>query len=384
MELTNKTSNYTMYRDKLNTGEEFRIALSNTINSSVEINVKFNENFAIIEPNKCYISITNINEDKVKDVIMQTWKEIQKQLGIKNFSSQIKIIVNNEEDLNKANRIASNSGLRVMIEKSSEYQKMEQTKQNLDKFLKANTVTKNDNGKLKTYTERKADNSNIGYMLENITSEEMYRKLQELMSDSAKKNIYENMNEEELTNTVLDAIAREGNRKKYYLESARDQVATNKMGAVAGMVATQNEGIVNEEIGVVRNGSKKTDEINTVEQVGNRVNVVTPEVNTATVSNNTATVSNNSVFSYGFNHQSTNDYYDYNKGQDNYSQSLDNPNENIYEGEKQKREAIYPKKRILSKPNEHKSSGMVSLPIIIFIISGLLLIASAIIFFMSK
>lgn len=363
MELTNKTSNYTMYRDKLNTGEEFRIALSNMINSSVEINVKFNENFAIIEPNKCYISITNINEDKVKDVIMQTWKEIQKQLGIKNFSSQIKIIVNNEEDFNKANRIASNSGLRVMIEKSSEYQKMEQTKQNLDKFLKANTVTKNDNGILKTYTERKADNSNIGYMLENITSEEMYRKLQELMSDSAKKNIYENMNEEELANTVLDAIAREGNRKKYYLESARDQVATNKMGAVAGMVATQNEGIVNEEIGVVRNGSKKTDEINTVEQVGNQVNVVTPEVNTATVSNNNATVSNNSVSSYGFNHQSTNDY---NKGQDNYSQSL------------------YPKKRILTKPNEHKSSGMVSLPIIIFIISGLLLIASAIIFFMSK
>ena len=198
------------------------------------------------------------------------------------------------------------------------------------------------------------------------------------MSDSAKKNIYENMNEEELSNTVLDAIAREGNRKKYYLESARDQVATNKMGAVAGMVATQNEGIVNEEIGVVRNGSKKTDEINTVEQVGNQVNVVTPEVNTATVSNNNATVSNNSVSSYGFNHQSTNDYN---------SQSLDNPNGNIYEDKKQEREpikAIYPKKRILTKPNEHKSSGMVRLPIIIFIISGLLLIASAIIFFMSK
>lgn len=389
MKLINKTSNYKMYENNLETQEKFIIAISNFINFNIEINVKLNNNLAVIEPNKCYISITNtnlnhINISTIKDIIMKSWNDLQQE-GYRGFASDIRFIVDTDEELEIANKVANESGLRVIIEKSSKYQQKEKEQDLIEKFLKANTITKIDNGIMKTYTERKADKFNVGYMLEGISKEEMFRKLQELKQDPNQKELYNNMTEEELANAVLDAIAREGNRKKYYLESAKEQIATNKMEAVAGMVATQNEGTVNREIGVIKNDASRENKMNTVEQVGNQVNVVTPEVNTAIVSTNNAPT-------YSFNHSSTNAYYganDYNSNtnQDGYGQSQDNPDENITEEETQKRsvnkENVYVKKSVLTE-EQKQSSGIISLPIIIFIISGFLLIASAIIFFISK
>ena len=67
MKKINETNAYTMYKNKLDTNEEYIIAVSNSITSSVEINVLLDENFAIIEPNKCYISMSNIDINKIKE-----------------------------------------------------------------------------------------------------------------------------------------------------------------------------------------------------------------------------------------------------------------------------------------------------------------------------
>lgn len=394
MRLINKTNNYTMYENDLENGDKFIIAISNTINSNIEINVKLNNNLAVIEPNKCYISITNIDTidvEKIKSIIMKAWRNLQKQ-GYTNFSNNIKLSIDREEELELANKVATESGLRVIIDKSPKYHQLKEQaklidkKERIEKVIKANTITKIDNGIMKKYTERKADKYNTGYLLENISNEDILRKFREMLSDPNNQEIYDKMTEEQLANSVLDAIALEGNRKKYFLESYREQSNNNMKGTIASEVARQNEGTVNKETGIIINDPNKEDKINTIEEDKEQYNVVAPEINNVDVSSQGISNKNNmgSSFqntSYSFNHTTTNDYY-----QQNDVTMNENSEESLSEEEQQKREVnkenVYVRKKVLS--NTNKSTGIISLPIIIFLISGLLLITSAILFFISK
>ena len=369
MKKINETNAYTMYKNKLDTNEEYIIAVSNSITSSVEINVLLDENFAIIEPNKCYISMSNIDINKIKDIIMKTWKDLQKELEIKNFAPQIKFIVNNEEEENKANKIKDTSGLRIEVEKSSKYIAKEQQQNKLSNYFKAHTITKVDNGILKSYIERPGDSNNIGYMLEGITVEDMTRKLQEITKDPINRKNYQTLNEEELSKLVLDSLANEENRKKYLLESPREQIATNRVGTVTGTVAYHNEGQANKEIGVVVNSPSQTVTHNAVEENSNKVQVVEPKVQETHSRISAPNPPQDSNPSYSFTHQSN---ADYEETYQNVGEQRQKPN----------KIGVYTKTKTLAP---HKSSsGLVTLPIIIFILSGLLLIASAVIYFISR
>lgn len=374
MRVVKEANNYITYEDILNNQDKFNIALSKNINSKIEINVLLSNKLEKVDSNKCYILMDKIDINKAREIIMQTWKNLQ-ALGYNNFVGEIKIIVNNQKELALANTISNNSGLKINITKSDLFQKEVQNKETIERIMKANTITKIDNGIMRTYTERTSDDNNLGYMLEGITKEEMYNKLQQLQQQNP--TILENKNEQEIANIVLDSIAEENNRQKYYLESVLDQKAQDKRGAIAGVVAYKNEGTVNKEIGIVRNGVEQEDEIKTVEEDDDKLKVVTPEVNEATIGTNTST-------NYGFNHQSTNDYYDNGDVQNETEEN----EENLTEEEKQQREVnktqTYVRKRVLVKPEEHKSAAFISLPVIVLIISGLLLISSAVIYILSK
>lgn len=375
MRVVKETNNYITYEDILNNQDKFNIALSKNINSKIEINVLLSNKLEKVEPNKCYILMENIDINKTREIIMQTWKNLH-AIGYNNFLGEIKIIVNNEKELNLATSIVNDNKkyLKINITKSDLFQKENKNKETIEKIMKANTITKIDNGIIRTYTERKADDNNLGYMLEGVTKEEMYNKLQQLRQQNP--TILDNKNEKELANIVLDSIAEENNRQKYYLESVLEQKAQDKKGTIAGAVAYKNEGTVNKEIGIVRNSSSQENEINTVEENDNKLKVVTPEINNVTISTN-----NNTTPNYGFNHQSTNDYYE-------DESILTETEENLTEEEIQQREVnktqSYVRRRVLVKPEEHKSAAFISLPVIVLIISGLLLISSAIIYVLSK
>ncbi len=364
---------YDIYKDNLNTNELFRIELSknntepvqivvryvNNINEAINKNIIFNNK----EPNICYIIIDYKDYKKTKEIIAKAWNDLNR-IPVK---ENIKVVYTNETEKQIAYFIDKSMN-NVIIEEQKDNKKENEVKEEFNKFLSARTITKEDNGIIRKYVERTSDNFNTGYMLEGITTEEMYNKYNELLNDNNNKERFSTMNEQEIANFVLDYIASSNNHKKYYLESAEKQTSTNKVGAIASNVAKDNDGVVNKEIGVVINSPTHNTKVNTVEENNNKVNVVEPKTIEENISQN----------NYGFNHSSTNDYYRTTNSQDN---NYYNSNNEAYN-----KDNIYVKKKVLSKPYTgiEQPRGIITVPAIIFILSGLLLVSSLILFIASK
>ena len=336
--------------------------LSREKDISIFISTKKDDNYdKLVRDNQCYIIVDKLDRDNVKNIFMNAVNAL-KNNGYSNISHDVIFVVQNNNELNNISGISFGDDFNVKFDDSFKNKKNteEEKEEFIDRLMEFKSVTKIDNGIMRHYIQRKSDSNHVGYMLEDVDRSVIYDKYVELLNDSTKANEISGMSEEELGNYVLDMVSEENNIKKYYLESALDQKANDRMGAVAGRLAYQNDGVVNKEIGIVENGPDNSNQFNSVEEDDNRVNVITPQVNSNSMSSNGSSVVND-----------TNSYSDDNS----YSydgNSLDN-NGNEYgneytEEEVQAREKSnnYVKKRVL-RPN-NKSNGIISLVAIFFIL----------------
>lgn len=230
-----------------------------------------------------------------------------------------------------------------------------------------------------------------------------------------------NMTREEIDRMLMESVT--SNLKTYRLESSTEQIADDKVGKVAINKASTEDGLVNAELGVVKNNVTNSNEYSTVEERKGNVQVVnssimTSSISSSGVSNNTTESNVDSSVNYDdseLNYEeeqirnieeeiyflsSQGEIYDNESnligrlGQEGYRI---NYNDNTllkdgvvmgyigdYKDIGKSKDNIYskPKVRTLEKPKySNKNAAFVSLPVIIFIISALLLIVSGILLF---
>lgn len=118
---------------------------------------------------------------------------------------------------------------------------------NIENYLKANMITKNDNGKMVTYFKRNASQNQNEYVLENVSYFALEEELEKLFSD-VRMN-FEDKSVEEIANMVLDRVS--NNKKQYYFESKQQHVAKDDYEK-ASMNATNQDDKVNTEIGIIQ------------------------------------------------------------------------------------------------------------------------------------
>lgn len=118
---------------------------------------------------------------------------------------------------------------------------------NIENYLKANMITKNDNGKMVTYFKRNASQNQNEYVLENVSYFALEEELEKLFSDGRMN--FEDKSVEEIANMVLDRVS--NNKKQYYFESKQQHVAKDDYEK-ASMNATNQDDKVNTEIGIIQ------------------------------------------------------------------------------------------------------------------------------------
>lgn len=337
----------------------------------------------------------------------------------KNDKIRIKFLISNNEQKEIIERVCHSLGVSYEIEnanlaiKGMEEEMIKQA-QNM-RAGDGQMIEKYDNGQLKQITVQDGKAYENNGMLN--TEEEKVSLLREWMKDPVKRDKLSRMSvearDEWLTRTVL------ASRKEYRMESANEQIADDKVGELAMNKVSQEDGLVNTELGVVQNNVSNANQYSAVEQHGDNVQLVNPDVQHSYISSSgisSNTSSGNEVSeSHNINtnvedeqSRSIEDQVFYISPENVVYDSQDNQigmlgqdygidyNDNVLlkNGEKigyigdykdmgqaQSNAHAKPVVRTLKKPELDKNAGMVSLPVIIFILSALLLIGSAILLF---
>lgn len=229
-----------------------------------------------------------------------------------------------------------------------------------------------------------------------------------------------NMSSEEIDRMLMENVT--SNLTSHRLESSLEQVANDRVGEVAMNKASREDGLVNAELGIVKNGVTNSNEYSAVEETNGNIQVVNSSVTASNIS--TSGVTSNTTGSEVSTIESDNTHLGYEEEQvrnieeqvfylspqgeiyDEDSKLIGrlgqgyrmNYNDNTllrdgqvigvigdYRDMGKNKENIYskPKVRTLEKPigSQNKSAAFISLPVVVFIISALLLIVSGVLLF---
>ena len=335
-------------------------------------------------------------------------------------------IVENENQREMAEELGRNLGISYEINNLLEANKEANKKVNavLEKLNNNQNVKASGSKTIEvqkdTGIEKVTINNDKAYVNNGMLSieEQKYLLLQEWKKDSFMSSRLENMTPEEIDRMLTEKVTR--NLTTYRMESAREQSANNEVGEVAMNKATNEDGLVNAELGLVENNVYNPNKYSAVEQRGENVQVVNASVTASQINSGGITESSvgngdsqehvtpslgkkeeqpREVISQFYLDDEYN-VYDNNGsvlgkiGQDGYIINYDD-NTLVKDGQTvgyigdyndmgKVNSNTYSKPYTKVKkpePNFNKSNGFVSLPVIIFVISALLLIGSVILLF---
>lgn len=355
---------------------------------------------------------------------------------IQNKQVQFHFIVGNENERQIVEALGNELGLSFVVQNLNQnvQQSMEQKVNAMEEDIKredifagsSQVIEKYDNGKLQQISV----DSNRGVAYENVgmlsNEEEKVSLLREWMQDPVRAQELSRMSVEARNELLTQAVM--SNRREYRLESASEVVANDIVGEVAKEKASQEDGLGNTELGIVQNKPSSANEYYAVERNGDNARLVAPNV----VSSN---LSSSGVNSSGAASDNVSGYNDYN---------VDVQNEEVQEQQRSVEQVFYidddynvlnendevigkvgpggeympnyedntilksvggemqvvgyigdshdkqrgnsnsyskPKVYTKKKPDSEKSAAFVSLPVIIFILSAILLIVSAFLLF---
>lgn len=249
---------------------------------------------------------------------------------------------------------------------------------------------------------------------------EKYLLLQKWKQDPFRSVEIKNLDAAELDRLLTEYVTM--NLTGYRMESAREQMANDKVGEVAMNKATNEDGLVNAKLGIVENNVSNSNQYSAVEQRGENVQVVNANVTSSNINSggvSSSTFGGNEGYEYVDPNMVENseqsrgelnefyvdeEYMVYNSegtvigkiGQEGLLIDFNN-NTLMKDGQPMGYVGDYndmgkwnqnskkkPNVRTLRKPQEHsqnKSAAFVSLPIIMFVLSAMLLIGSIILLF---
>ena len=380
-----------------------------------EAYVIFNKDYENIKVNDgmVILSLTGLNnyQDMINAILV--FKRIFPDV-------KIKFVVGNKNERQVGQTISTKLGIgyeETIINKK--INKMEEELKNNTKEITAsgtkNIYVENDSG-----IKKIAVSDDKAYVNDRIDEDKLIL-FNKWKNDPVMSAKMANMTREEIDRMLMESVT--SNLKTYRLESSTEQIADDKVGKVAIDKASTEDGLVNAELGVVKNNVTNSNEYSAVEERKGNVQVVNSSVMTSSISS--SGVSNNTTES------NVDSSVNYDDGELNYEEEqIRNIEEEIYflssQGEIYDNESnligrlgqegyrinyndntllkdgvvmgyigdykdigkskdnVYskPKVRTLEKPKySNKNAAFVSLPVIIFIISALLLIVSGILLF---
>ena len=246
---------------------------------------------------------------------------------------------------------------------------------------------------------------------------EKYILLQEWKKDPYMSSKMTSMSSVEIDRMLTDAVT--SNLKAYKMEPAREQTASNKVEEVALNKALNEDGLVNANLGIVENNVSSSSQYSVVSQRGEDVRVVTPSVtssniNSGGVSSNMVSGNNNyEVMESSMENnneqlrEELNEFYvddEYNVydvygtffgkiGQDglliDYDSNSLMKNDHVIGyighyndmGKNTQKSNKKQNVRVLKKRDENKSAAFVSISVIMFVLSALLLMGSVLLLF---
>ena len=375
-----------------------------------EVVVIFNNKQAIpINNNQICISLNGIEDIQTQKEMLKAFCEQLKVMGIDPRTIRFKFIVADKKVKEQADELISSLGINGSVlnfgdvnknvdeenidkDKAAKVEKKIEDKFNNNREITGSNagitnVTKYDDGVRKdiVVAENKAfDISNSSLSM----AELMKAKYEELMKDPVMSEKLFNMSDEDAIKYVSDMVL-SGN-KEYYMEKNDSNINRNNMSnsELATLnVANKYGGVSNNELGITSNDSRYTEnKISAVETNGDdNVNVVNPESSSVGMnSSNSSSVSSDIDMNSDVSFQEVDEEEREESNMKLQDTTTFHPtNRNVYGVKKEKT-----KKRVLSKPHGVNSgygnAAFISLPVIIFIISLLLLIGSGIIWFMIK
>ena len=346
----------------------FSLYVSNVRTSLMKFNVMIDlsrGNKEEVDDNHCLLVTSSDNISKIPSFVEKSIQELKK-IGISNIDSNIEVLTFNSNDFESVSKLNDVGNLKFSVQMKSELKENDFSVKNDNKkspvdliqaYWTANVITTVNDGVMKSYIQRIGDDNHIGYMLEGLKLRDLLSYFNEIIRKDSDGKKFLSMNGDELTKYILDSYSSENNVKRYYMGGAAEQKGVDEKGKVGLNIAAKNDGVVNQEIGIVQNNPSLSTQFNVVEKSNDKINVVSPNVQSNGVhlegSDFSISETNSSSFSV--------DYRD---------NSVDSKSEIHGEDkEVQKRERPYAKTRILIRPVD-KSSGKVSF----YIVVGILII----------
>lgn len=369
------------------------------------------------------LSLKGLNQYSTIKEALQTFRQI-----FGNMDMKFHFLVANENEKLMVDKLASELGISYMVQNMNKNIKTQQEKnvRAMEEEMKHQNlsasgdqmISKYDNGTLKQITVH----NGVAYENQGLlnSEEEKTRLLREWMNDPVKAEELRKLSVEARNDLLMKTIM--SNRRAYQMESASQVNAYDKVGDVAKDKAFQEDGMVNSELGIVKNHVSSTNSYSSVEKVGdNGVQVVNSNVMKANISvgglsgssfeqRNQVSLENQT--NVGLEQEQERNiekvFYiddDYNLYDDtgkligkigvdgympDYSNNTLKKNGQVigyigdYRQMNNNNEYSKPKTRIYKKEKVYeseKSSAFVSLPVIIFVLSALLLIASIVLLF---
>ncbi|MBQ8682051.1 MAG: hypothetical protein IJ509_03990 [Bacilli bacterium] len=346
--------------------------------------------------------------------------QIMKSNGI---NVQLRFVIGNDNERKMAEALGNNLRIQYGIQDVREnvQENMNENVKVVEDKLKSNeqNFTASGSKTIETESEKYTINNGIAYANNGTLSieEEKALLLQKWQQDPFMSRRMNGLTAEEIDDLLTRTVT--SNLKEYRMESAYEQVANDRVGEVAMDKARQEDGMVNAEIGIVQNNVSNINEYSAVEQRGENVQVVnisvtTSQINSGGVVGNVS--GNNESQDYAESsldeneeqqREVINEFYvddEYNVynakgdvlgkiGQEgymiNYEDNILTKNGQVlgyisdYKDMGKNNSNIYskPNVRTLKKKEEYKSAAFISLPVIMFILSALLLIGSVILLF---
>lgn len=381
--------------------------------SNIVVKVIFDDRAAnmLLQDGELILSLSGFNYIQELYDAINIFKDIMKK---QNVDIKVHFIAENESQRQIAERLYNNLGF---DNKNSNINKVETELKHEQNYTASGSKTIE--VERNTGIEKITINDNKAYVNSGILSieEQKFALLQEWKKDPYMSQKMEEMSDVEIDRMLMESVT--ANLTTYKMESAREQLANDKVGKVAMDKAVNEDGLVNAQLGIVENNVRNSNQFSYVEQHGENLKVVNPnvvssEINSGGISD-ISDSSNNDSYNYiepninevdEASREVVSEFYvdeEYNVydndgncigkvGQDGLlidynNNTLVKNGQSIgfigsYEdmGKKNDNSRSKPNVRVLRK-EENRSAAFISFPVIMFILSAMLLIASVVLLF---
>lgn len=272
-------NNYEMCLIKLENGQKCLYWNKKGTNDIKKIIVIFNnENVVNIKDDEICVSFDKVSskEDFINLMVALGTELYKNKIDITKV--EFKFIVDKKEEIDNVNDFISKYKLKGDFEYTEKYT---QLTQNLDDAInniavsnKDSQIVKEDNNQINKYVVHDdkiySDNDTLSI------NEQKKNLLDQRLKDEAKVNEMSKMSAQEVNDSLTKEVT--SNKKEYLMEDSHESKEDSNFERVSNDVAREQDNKVNDELGIIKNSPSNEKSFSAVEKDGDKLSIVNPYV----------------------------------------------------------------------------------------------------------